>query len=347
MKLILQNSLKLIIIISLAAGILAGCGRPAQSAAPVKNEPKTYAFVAKDVNNPYMKQVYKGFETACAELGTNSLYKGPDSTDADMQADIINQLVKEKIDGIAVAANDADILRQPLEKAMNSGIPVISLDSAVNKDSRMTHVQQADPEIIGRGLIQSAAEMVNYNGGIAILSSTEQAANQNLWIEWMQKELKENEDKYKQTPLIAIVYGDDELQKSTEETLAILHNPDIKVIISPTVVGMLAAARVISDKGSDVKLTGLGLPSEMSPFIENSICPWMYLWNPVDVGYLSGYTLYALDNKSISGSAGDKFDAGILGPKVIIAAGDGGTEVMLGAPYQFDKTNISKWKDIY
>ena len=100
---------------------------------------------------------------------------------------------------------------------MDAGIKVISLDSAVNKDSRQTHIQQADPEKIGRGLIQAAYEMVDGNGGIAVLSATAQATNQNLWIEWMKKELEENPEKYANTPLKKVAYGDDDLTKSTSK----------------------------------------------------------------------------------------------------------------------------------
>ena len=217
----------------------------------------TYAFVAKDVNNPYMKKVYEGFQNACKELGVTALYKGPEAATPEKQIEIINQLVAQKVAGIAIAANDQDALQPALTEAMNKGIPVISLDSSVNKDSRMTHIQQADPEKIGRGLIQAAAEMVNGEGGIAILSATAQATNQNLWIEWMKKELEENPDKYAKTPLIKIAYGDDDPTKSTSETQALLQNPDVKVIIAPTTVGMLAAGKVLQDKNSDVKLTGL------------------------------------------------------------------------------------------
>jgi rhamnose transport system substrate-binding protein len=307
----------------------------------------TYAFVAKDVQNPYMQKVYEGFETACKEIGVTAMYKGPEAATPEKQIEIINQLVAQKVTGIAIAANDANALQPALKEAMNKGISVISLDSAVNKDSRMTHIQQADPEKIGRGLIQAAYEMVGGKGGIAILSATAQATNQNLWIEWMQKELNENKAKYASTPLIKIAYGDDDPTKSTSETQALLTNADVKVIIAPTTVGMLAAGKVLQDKKSQVKLTGLGLPSEMGPFIEDATCPWMYLWNPIDIGYLAGYTMDSLANKKITGATGNKITAGKMGDKVITAAADGGTEVMLGDPFKFDKANIADWKKVY
>ena len=332
----------------MSISLLAGCGggETAQTGSDTTGG-ATYAFVAKDVQNPYMQKVYEGFEKSCTEIGATALYKGPEAATPEKQIEIINQLVAQNVAGIAIAANDADALQPALTEAMDAGIKVISLDSAVNKDSRQTHVQQADPEKIGRGLVQAAYEMVGGEGGIAILSATAQATNQNLWIEWMQKELDENKDKYAKTPLVKIAYGDDDPTKSTSETQALLTDPSIKVIIAPTTVGMLAAGKVLQDKQSEVKLTGLGLPSEMAPFIEDGTCPWMYLWNPVDIGYLAGYTMDALVKGTVTGEVNGTFTAGELGEKVVIDAADGGTEVMLGDPFKFDPENIAEWKEIY
>jgi rhamnose transport system substrate-binding protein len=334
----------------MSVALLAGCGGSATdtgSSGTKSSGGGTYAFVAKDVQNPYMQKVYEGFETACKEIGVSPLYKGPEAATPEKQIEIINQLVAQNVDGIAIAANDADALQPALTEAMDAGIKVLSLDSSVNKDSRQIHVQQADPEKIGRGLIQAAYDMVDGEGGIAILSATAQATNQNLWIDWMKKELEENPDKYAKTPLIKVAYGDDDPTKSTSETQALLTDSSIKVIIAPTTVGMLAAGKVLQDKKSDVKLTGLGLPSEMAPFIEDGTCPWMYLWNPVDIGYLAGYTMDALVTETITGETGDSFEAGELGEKKVTDAADDGTEVMLGDPFKFDPENIAEWKEIY
>ena len=335
----------------IGATMMAGCGGGGGSTTSQSSDGSsasgTYAFVAKDVQNPYMQKVYDGFEKACKEIGAEPLYKGHEAATPEKQIEIINQLVAQNVAGIAIAANDADALQPALTEAMDAGIKVISLDSAVNKDSRQTHIQQADPEKIGRGLIQAAYEMVDGNGGIAVLSATAQATNQNLWIEWMKKELEENPEKYANTPLVKVAYGDDDPTKSTSETQALLTDSSIKVIIAPTTVGMLAAGKVLQDKQSDVKLTGLGLPSEMAPFIEDGTCPWMYLWNPVDIGYLSGYTMDALVKGTITGDVGGSFNAGDLGEKKITEAADGGTEVMLGDPFKFDTENIAEWKEVY
>ncbi len=346
----LVKKLTAVIAAAAAASALASCAR--ENAAepepsPVSASQGAYAFIGKDIQNTYMQKLYEGFETACGEIGVKAVYRTPETATAEKQIDIIHSLISEGVDGIAIAANDRDALQSELRAAMEAGIKVVSLDSAVNKESRQVHVQQADPEKIGRELIRAAYEICGGSGAAAILSSTQDATNQNLWIEYMKKEYEENADKYASMPLKYIVYGDDDVTKSISETQTLLADSDIKVIIAPTTVGMKAAGRLISETGSDVKLTGLGLPSEMAEYIESGICPYMYLWNPVDIGYLAGFTLNSLVNRQISGTEGETFEAGSMGSRTISVDTDGGTEVILGDLLRFDSSNIDRWKVLY
>lgn len=308
---------------------------------------KKYAIIFKNTGNPYGEKEMEGFKNAVEELGHEAILKAPDQPTAEAQIQIIEELIAQKVDVIAVVANDPDALQPALKKAMDRGIKVLSLDSAVNAKSRMVHVNQADPERIGRVQVQAIYDMIGGAGEIAVLSATSQATNQNTWIEWMKKELED--PKYKDMKLVKVAYGDDLRDKSVSETEALLKTyPKLKGIIAPTTVGIAAAGKVLTDKGLNGKilLTGLGLPSEMAEYIESGVCPWMYLWNPVDVGYLAGYTADALAKGTITGKPGEKFNAGRLGEKEVTADGDG-SQIMLGDPFKFDKNNIEEWKKIY
>ncbi|PXV62549.1 rhamnose transport system substrate-binding protein [Halanaerobium congolense] len=309
----------------------------------------TYALVVKSAGNPFMERVREGFAEAVEAQGGEVIYRAPAEPTVSAQIAIIEQLITQRVNVIAIAANDRDALQPALQRAMNRGIKVLSLDSAVNPQSRMVHVNQADPELIGRVQIQAISEMIGGEGQIAILSATSQATNQNLWIEYMKDELKK--PKYEDIELVRVAYGDDLRDKSVAETEALLQTyPDLKGIIAPTTVGIAAAARVLSTRnlGDEIALTGLGLPSEMAEYIKSGVCEWMYLWNPIDLGYLGGETAVALDNEVITGEVGETFEAGRLGERKVVETLSGeGTEIMLGEPFKFDKSNIDEWKDVY
>jgi rhamnose transport system substrate-binding protein len=307
-----------------------------------------YAIVFKNTGNPYGDRQMGGFKAGIEEQGFQAILRAPDQPTAEAQIQILEQLISQKVAAICIVGNDKDALQPVLTKAMGQGIKVFSLDSGVNPQSRLVHVNQADSEKIGSTLIEAAFDMSGGSGDIAILSATSQATNQNLWIDFMKKTLAD--PKYANLHLVKIAYGDDIRDKSVSEAEGLLQSfPDLKVIIAPTTVGIAAAGKVLTDKGlgGKVFLTGLGLPSEMATYIENGVCPYMFLWNPIDVGYLGAYTATALVTGKITGKVGEKFTAGRLGEKVITQAPDGGTEILLGPPFKFDKANIEDWKKVY
>ena len=234
---------------------------------------------------------------------------------------------------------------------MQAGIKVSGLDSAVNKVSRQTFAQQAGIKEVAQALCDAVLEIAGGEGQWAIVSASSQATNQNAWIDAM-KDLMASDDKYAKLELVDVQYGDDEPIKSTTVTQALLSNyPDLKVICAPTTVGIAAAAKVLQDQKSACKLTGLGLPSEMAAYIgegDDFSCPYMFLWNPIDLGKLSAYISMALVEGKITGAAGETFEAKDLGVTyTIVDAADGGTEVILGQPFAFTPDNIEEWKVIY
>jgi len=316
-----------------------GCAKPVS---------KNYAIVFKNTGNPYGDKQMGGFKAGIEEQGFQAILRAPDQPTAEAQIQILEQLISQKVAAICIVGNDKDALQPVLTKAKNAGIKVFSLDSGVNPASRLTHVNQADSAKIGSTLVEAAFDMSGGKGEIAILSATSQATNQNLWIDFMKKDLQD--PKYANLKLVKIAYGDDLRDKSVSEAEGLLRSyPNLKVIIAPTTVGIAAAGKVLTDKklGGKVFLTGLGLPSEMATYIENGVCPYMFLWNPIDVGYLGSYVATALVKGTITGAVGEKFKAGRLGDYTITKAPDGGTEVLLGPPFKFDKANIEEWKTVY
>lgn len=294
-------------------------------------------LVPKNLGNPYFDAANTGAQEAAQELGVTVTYQGSATADPTEQIQLLNSLIAQQVDGLAISANDADALLPTGREAMEAGIPVVSWDSPIASGGRNLHILQASAEGIGRGQIQLVSELIGGEGQIAILSATSTAPNQNEWIEWMEDELTKPE--YANIELVATVYGDDEDEKSYNEAQGLMRTyPDLKAIVSPTTVGIAASARAVqdADKVGDVVVTGLGLPSQMREYVKNGSVPAFALWNPVDLGYLATYATYALASGQIEGNPGDTFEAGRLGSYTV---GEDGV-VLLGPPFVFNPENI-------
>jgi rhamnose transport system substrate-binding protein len=239
-----------------------------------------------------------------------------------------------------IAGNDPDAVAPALKQAMQRGIKVVTQDSDVAKDARTVFINQASVQTIGADEVKMLSEQIGGKGDIAILSATANAPNQNSWIKVMKSELKKPE--YSGMKLVKVAYGDDDDQKSFQETQGLLSAyPNLKGIISPTTVGIAAAGRYLSKspKKGKVALTGLGTPNQMRKFVKDGTVKEFGLWNPADVGYLGGMATAALVSGQITGAEGETFKAGKLGERTIGKDG----EIILGPLTRFNKSNIDKF----
>ncbi len=338
----MKKLLVLLTVFALVSGLAFAGG---QKEAAAGGEQLKLVLLVKSLGNGFFEACADGGKEAAAELGNvESIYMGPSSATAEGQIDIIETLIAQKVDGIAISANDADALIPVAKKAMKAGIKVISFDSGINPGGRIADLVPSVTELIGRQQVKLIAELCDYRGDIGIVSATSQATNQNAWIEWMYEEVKKPE--YKDMKIVEVVYGDDAADKSYREAVGLMQKyPNLAGIISPTTVGVLASAKAIEDEGKQgkVQLTGLGLPSEMQHYVENGTCGQMALWNPVDLGYTSTYILEALATGKIEGNPGDVVKAGRMGD---ITIGENGVTVM-GEPFVFNKDNIATYAAMF
>jgi rhamnose transport system substrate-binding protein len=332
--------LSLVICLAVTGVLFAQGASEAEEAKDLK-----LVLLVKSLGNGFFEAVADGGEEAAAELGNvESIYMGPSASTAEGQIDIIESLIAQRVDGIAISANDRDALIPVTKKAMNAGIKVISFDSGISVGGRIIDLAPSDEELIGRQQVQLIAELTGYKGKVGIVSATSQATNQNSWIEWMKQEIQKPE--YADMELVDVVYGDDAADKSYREAVGLMQKyPDLAGIISPTTIGVLAAAKAIEDEGKKgiVQLTGLGLPSEMQYYVENGTCGQMALWNPIDLGYTSTYILEALVTGAVEGKEGDVIQVGRMGT---VTVGKDGSSIM-GTPFVFNAENIATYAAMF
>jgi len=304
--------------------------------APIKKGLKTVS-IPKQLGNPYEETEHSGVDEALKELGGSNRIQGSTDAGASSQVSIINSVAQQKPDAIIIAGNDPNAVAPALKQAAKRGIKIVGMDSDVAPDARSVFVNQTSTQLIGEGQVKLIAKQIGGKGEIAILSATANAPNQNAWIKVMKEELKK--PAYKDIKLVKVAYGDDDDQKSFQETQGLIQAyPNLKGIISPTTVGISAAARYLSSspKKGKIKLTGLGTPNQMRKFVKDGTVQEFQLWVPKDVGYLAGQAAAALASGRITGKQGEKFKAGRLGEYTIGANG----EIILGPPTGFNKQNI-------
>jgi len=303
-------------------------------------------FIPKDTQNPYEVLADAGGSKALAELGGKVVVSSGTADTAAAQIPSIQAAIQAHANAIVIAGNDPSALCPSLQQAASAGISILSFDSDVTCGSSPNHlfINQANTETIGTSEVDILAKEIGDSGQIAILSAAASATNQNSWIVYMKQELK----KYPNIKLVSTVYGNDDPATSLTVLQGLLSAyPNLKGIISPTTVGIQAAAQYLDTHKSLLKkltLTGLGLPSQMKPYVEDGTVKEFELWNPSNLGYLAGYAAAALASGTASLTPGSTFTAGTLGKFTVLAPTTGvGPSVVLGPPFVFDKANIAQF----
>ena len=330
--------------VTLAASLaLTACGSSdsggGSSASGGSGGDVSVTFLPKNLGNPYFDTSDAGGKKAVEEFGGTYDEVGPDTATPDAQVPFINTAAQQGVSALVISADDPKAICDAIGTAQDAGTKVVTFDSDTAPGCRDLFINQATAEGIAKVEVDMISEEIGDSGEIAILSAAANATNQNAWIELMKQDLADNHPDIK---LVDVVYGNDDDQTSFDKTAALLQaHPDLKGIISPTTVGIAAAARYLStsDAKGKVALTGLGTPNQMREYVKDGTVQQFALWNPEDLGYLAAYAAKALVDGTITGEEGDKFTAGKLGDYTVGAD----NTVLLGDPFVFDKSNIDQF----
>jgi rhamnose transport system substrate-binding protein len=319
---------------AMAVALMAATGANAET--------KRIALVVKALGIGFFEAANKGAEEAAKELGdVEIIYTGPTDTTAEGQIEVINSLIAQGVDAIAISANDPDAVAPALQKAMERGITVISWDSGVAKEGRQMHLNPSSSALIGNTIIKLAADHMPEGGDVAILSATSTSTNQNIWIEEATKVLPN----YPGVNLVATVYGDDLADKSYREAQGLIATyPNLKAIIAPTTVGILAASQAVTDAGKigAINVTGLGLPSEMAGAVASGATKSFAIWNPIDLGYAATMLAFNISNGAVA-EPGASIPMGRMGAATL----DDNNEAAMSDPFTYDASNIEQFKSIF
>jgi rhamnose transport system substrate-binding protein len=292
-------------------------------------------------------QANRGAQEAHAELQNPAelLFTGPTPENSVAgQIEIVTNAASQGQKVVLLSNNAGDQIAPAAEAAQAAGTKVVTWDSPIPSGAGETvFVAQVDFGSIGVVMADMAHSIMGGEGEFAVLSATPDAANQNAWIAAMEEALKD--PKYANMKLVDTVYGDDQSEVSYNRALALVDShPNLKLIMSPTTVGIQASAKAMQDEGlcDKVKVSGLGLPAEMVSYTMNGCAPEFALWSFVDLGYLTYYTSYMLATGAITGAVGESFTAGRMGDYTIEEdPGRAGAKRILMGPFTvYNKDNV-------
>ena len=175
----------------IAALTLLGCDRATDQPRRLR-----FAIIPKAVQIPVFEYARIGAERAARELGVEVIWRGAETTDEIRQKEILESFISQRVDGIAISCLNGDLLTDAINRAVDSGIPVVTWDSDAPKSKRLAFYGVNDVEG-GRALGEGLAKLLGGKGRVALITS--------LGADNLQKRLEGAQAALAQYPGIEIV----------------------------------------------------------------------------------------------------------------------------------------------
>jgi len=170
------------------------------------------AVVPKALDNAIFLDAKTAAEEKGKELGIKIYWEGPTTSDAAMQVNVIESLIERQVDGILISCNDADALKDVIDRAVDAGIVVGCFDSD-SPESKRSFYCGTDNYAIGKLSAEFMMEYLPEGGKVAILTGVLGAPNLEARIDGFEETLAAAGSPIEVMP---VQTGEDDVQKSVE-----------------------------------------------------------------------------------------------------------------------------------
>jgi len=279
-----------IVLITLAVLVLNGCGGPAPSSStgePTQETQKgrTFAVIPKGLVHQFWLTVKAGAEKAGEENGVDIIWIGPQKeTEVVKQINIVEDMIGRGVDAIVMAACDQEALVDVLGRAVEAGIPVVTIDSGVASDLPVTFV--ATDNVAGAATAGEAlAKLIGEEGEVAVIPFVKGAATSEMREEGFRQGIAD----YPNVKLVAVQYSQSDVAKAMDVTEDILTaHPNLKGIFAANEAGALGAVQALeaAGKAGEIKLVGFDASDGEIAALENGTIQALIVQSPFNMGYL-------------------------------------------------------------
>jgi rhamnose transport system substrate-binding protein len=248
----------------------------------------TIAFIPQLIGIPYFTAMEEGGNAAAKDLGVNFLYTGSTQANAAEQVKIMDSLIRQKVDAIALSTLDSSSTNPYIEKAQKAGIHVFTSDSYAPDSTREFYVAQALDKDLGYTLMDRLAAQINEEGQVGIVSGESTATNLNTWINYMKERQAE---KYPKIEIVDIRYtqGGSSEQALKQAQDLMTRFPDLKGLIAVASSTIPGVAQAVQQEGraGEIAVIGYGSPATVKPYMDAGVMKESILWNAYELGYLT------------------------------------------------------------
>ena len=281
----------------------------ALGAAPALAETKI-ATVVKISGIQWFNRMEEGVKKYAADTGTGAFQVGPAQADPQQQAALIEDMIAQKVNALAVVPMSPEALEPVLKRAQEAGIVVVTHEAASQQNTSYD-LEAFKNEDFGANLMKQMGECMGGEGEYAVFVGSLTSQTHNQWVDGAIAYQKAN------FPKMTLV-GDknetfDDQQKAYEKAQEVLRAyPNVKGLQGSASTDVAGIGLAVEERGLADKtcVFGTSLPSIAGQYLDTGAVDGIGFWDPSVAGYaMNKIAQMVIDGKTIA----DGEDLGLPG----------------------------------
>lgn len=252
----------------------------------LKGKKYKIATVVKLTGVAWFDRMNEGIKKFGEETGNETFMVGPQKADAALQVQIIEDLIAQKVDAIAVVPFSAEALEPVLKKAREKGIVVITHEGDGMQNTDL-NIEAFDNYEYGAFLMDNLAKAMGEEGEYM---TTVGSLTTKSHVQWEEGAYKRQIEKYPKMHAVARkLETNDDLQTASEKFReTIKAYPNLKGFQGASGNDAAGAALAVEEMGLNgkVHVVGTSVPSVSKKYLESGAMDMIGFWDPADAGYV-------------------------------------------------------------
>jgi ribose transport system substrate-binding protein len=282
---------------------------PAEEATPEpvaeEMEVPTIALVYGVKNDGFYITMEKGAQAMADKLGVEFLADGPEQFDATLQTPIVDAMIARGIDALLIAATDKQAMVEPMRRAYDAGIKVISVDTFVGDGDYVNGPVTfplsyigSDNVLGGKIACDALIEDMGGSGKIYIQNVKPGISTTDQRQQGCEEAIEATNGAVE---LVGVDFNDDSSAIAAEQTAAVLQRePDLNAIFGTNLFSARGAAQAVANAGlaGIVKVANFDAPEAAIEDLRNGVVDMVIAQKPGDIGTVAvDYAYLALTGR--------------------------------------------------
>ncbi len=298
------------------AALALGCVALAGQADAQDKKKFTIALVPGLTTDAFYITMHKGAEAAAKAVGADLVFQGAPEFNAVLQAPVLDAVIARHPDAILIAPTDKVQLVQPLKKAADAGIPVITVDTFIGSGQYQTGAGDADFPLAyiasdnvlgGKMAARALAKAIGDKGKVYVSNVKPGVSTTDQREEGFKEEMKAHPG----IKVLETQFNDDDANKAASQMQSVYaRNSDLSGVFGANLFSALGAANGVQQAGQmgKIKVIAFDAPTTIVGNIKSGLIDGAIAQHPAEIGYFGVMAAYAhLTGQSIPTMIGTGF----------------------------------------